>query len=615
MELFLSIIPRDDSIKICGIICIMQKLELLAPAKDYNTALAAINCGADAIYIGANKFGARQNASNSLDDIKKIIDYAHLFNVKVYVTLNTIVDDDELTECQKIIEKLYDIKTDAIIVQDFGILYLALENQIPPIVIHISTQADIRTPQKVKFFEDIGAKRVILARELSLDKIEKIRKNTNIELEHFVHGALCVCYSGQCYMSDYIGSRSANRGMCAQACRKQYSLVDGKGKVIAKNKYLLSLKDNNLSNHIDKLIKAGVMSFKIEGRLKDINYIKNNVLYYNNLLKSYPRTSYGKIVNEFSPNPNKTFNRGYCDDYLFNKKDNIYNFLTPKSTGEFIGDVISTNGNSFVVKTKEQLNPQDGLVIISGENISGCLVNKVEKIKEGYKVFPNKNINLKIKDKVYRNQDNLFNKTLENSKIQRKLEIDFEVYKNKLVVRDLNSNKVELEIESTEIAQNQEKMKQNYSVSLSKTSDSPYLARNIEFKDDELNFLPVSKINELRRNLLDKLSEKILLKYKVKKQKPINIAKYPVDEGDYKLNVHNSKAKEFYEACGCKVNEMSFESSTDKNKKEIMRTKHCLKRALLNCSNTDKLYLVDEKNVKYPLLFDCKNCEMVILSP
>ena len=257
----------------------MEKLELLAPAQNYETAIAAINCGADAIYIGAPKFGARVNAKNSLEDIKKVCNYAHLFNVKVYVTLNTILTNEELIECEKLIWELYEIQVDAIIIQDFGILQLSLEGKLPPIALHASTQCNIRDIEKVQFFEEIGLKRVILARELALTDIEKIRKNTNIQLEHFVHGALCVSYSGQCYMSAFIGGRSANRGECAQACRKKYSVVDKNGKTILKNQYLLSLKDNNLSNHLDKLIKAGVMSFKIEGRLKEENYVKTQFFF------------------------------------------------------------------------------------------------------------------------------------------------------------------------------------------------------------------------------------------------------------------------------------------------------------------------------------------------
>lgn len=593
----------------------MEKLELLAPAQNYACAVAAINCGADAIYIGAPDFGARKNASNSLDDIKKTVDYAHLFNVKVYVTLNTILNDDELIECEKLIKKLYDIKVDALIIQDFGILKLALENKLPPIVLHASTQCDNRTIEKIKFLEEVNFKRAILARELPLEDIEKIRKNTNIELEHFIHGALCVCYSGQCYMSYYIGKRSANKGECAQACRKKYSLVDKKGNYILKNRYLLSLKDNNLSKHLEKLIKAGVISFKIEGRLKDENYVKNIVLYYHNLLKNYPRISFGEVVEDFNPNPYKTFNRGYCDDYLFNRKDNIYNFVTPKSTGEYIGKVVSSNDKNFTIKTKEEINPQDGLCFVIQNELQGCLVNKVEKTKDGVKIFPNKKINLKKGDEVYRNIDVKFNKILENSKTKRKLKVDLVIDENKIILKDENNNKVELEYSYSELANNQEKMKENYIKALSKTQDSPYMIRKITFKASKLGFLPVSVLNELRREILEKLSEKILSNYKTKKQKPIDIAKYPLLEGDYHLNVHNNSACEFYELCGCKVKERSFESIEDYKNKELMRTKHCLRRATLGCKSSEELFLVDEKNLQYPLKFDCKNCEMVILAP
>jgi len=593
----------------------MEKLELLAPAQNYKTAIAAINCGADAIYIGAPKFGARINATNSLEDIKRVIDYAHLFNVKVYVTLNTIMSDDELSECEKLIWQLYEIQVDAIIFQDFGILQLSLDGKLPPIVLHASTQCDNRTLEKVQFFEEIGLKRVILARELSLNNIEKIKKNTNIQLEHFIHGALCVSYSGQCYMSAYIGKRSANRGECAQACRKKYSLVDKNGKIILKNQYLLSLKDNNLSSHLDKLIKAGVMSFKIEGRLKDENYVKNTVLYYHNLLKNYPRQSFGKVISDFIPNPDKTFNRGFCDDYLFDKKDNIYNFISPKSIGEYLGEIISFNDKCFVIKTKAEINSQDGLCFVVGGELIGCLVNNAEKTKDGIKVYPNKKHNLQKGIKVYRNSDIHFNKTLENSKTTRKLDVSFLIFENKIEVFDDFNNKVLLEYDFEEFANNQENMKQNFIKALSKTNDTPYLVKNIEFKTENIPFLPVSKINELRREILENLSEKILLKYKTKQQKPIDIAKFPFDEGDYHLNVHNSKAQEFYEICGCKIKENSFESIINHKNKELMRTRHCLKRASLGCKVQEELFLVDEKGVKYPLQFDCKDCEMVILSP
>lgn len=595
----------------------MQKLELLAPAKDINCALAAINCGADAIYIGAD-FSARRAAKNSVEDIEKIIKYAHIFNVKVYVALNTILNDDELKECEELIKKLYEIKVDALIIQDMGLLNLALFNKIPPIVLHISTQCDNRTLDKIKFFEDIGIKRVVLARELSIDDIKKIRKNTSLELECFVSGALCVCYSGLCYLSSYIGKRSANRGECAQACRKKYSLVDKNGNFIIKNKHLLSLKDNNLSSHIDKLIEAGVVSFKIEGRLKDENYIKNQTLYFSNILNKYDRTSFGKIIQDFIPDISKTFNRGFCDDYLFNKKDNIYNFNTPKSTGEEIGAVLYNSDDCFLIKTNKKLNPQDGLCIISDNEIQGCLVNKTEKTKEGYKIFANKKLNLKKGAKVFRNFDFEFNKILKTTKTTRKLEVDFVVKKDEIVIYDINKNKETIDISSFEEAKNYEKMKENYVKSLQKLQETPFIIKDITFDADGLKFIPVSKLNELRRELVEKLINKILSRYKTKTQKHLDIAQYPENKGDYRLNVHNKKAKEFYSMCNCEVIEGSFESLKEHKNKELMRTKHCLKKIFLGCDKKieDKsLFLVDEKGVKFPLSFDCKNCEMIINTP
>lgn len=592
-----------------------MKLELLAPAKDYSCAISAINCGADAIYIGAPNFGARKNAGNSIEDIKKITDYAHIFNVKVYVTLNTILADDELTKAQELIQKLYEIKVDALIIQDFSILQLSYENKLPPIVLHASTQCDNRTIEKVKFFEDIGLKRVILARELSIDTIQKIRKETNIELEHFIHGALCVSYSGQCYLSSYIGSRSANRGECAQACRKKYSLVNKKGEYILKNKYLLSLKDNNLSKHLDKLADAGVESFKIEGRLKDENYVKNTVLFYHNLLKKYPRKSFGKVISDFEANVEKTFNRSFCDDYLFNKKDNIYNFITPKSTGEYIGVVTTYNDKCFCINTKKELNAQDGLCFVLNDELTGCLINSAEKTKDGIKVYPNRKVPVFKGLKIYRNIDTAFNKILENSKTVRKLDVYFTVLSDKLIVKDENSTKVEIPLGSTQCANNKEKMKENFIKSLSKTSETPYFSKKVGFECDEIPFLPVSKINELRKQILEKLSEKILERYKTKKQKPVCLAQFPKEQGDYRLNIHNEKALEFCENCGCEVLEKSFESIDNHKNKELMRTRHCLKRASIGCDKKDELFLLDEKGVKYPLIFDCANCEMVVCAP
>ena len=289
--------------------------------------------------------------------------------------------------------------------------------------------------------------------------------------------------------------------------------------------------------------------------------------------------------------------------------------ITPKSMGEYLGNVISANDKCFVIKTKSEISPQDGICFISDTELLGCLVNSAEKTKEGIKIYPNKKIALQKGTKIYRNNDVQFNKILENSKTTRKLAVNFIVYDNKIEVFDDFNNKASLEFEYTEIANNQENMRQNFIKALSKTTDTPYLAENIEFKLEQLPFLPVSKINELRREILEQLSEKILSKYRTKKQKPVDIAKFPKDEGDYRLNVHNSKARMFYEMCDCKIEENSFESIKNHKNKELMRTRHCLRRALLGCKSQEELFLVDEKGAKYPLCFDCKNCEMVILAP
>ena len=299
---------------------------------------------------------------------------------------------------------------------------------------------------------------------------------------------------------------------------------------------------------------------------------------------------------------------------MFKKKDNIYNFSTPKSQGEYIGQVISANSDNFTIETKYSLSMQDGLCFIQNDELSGCLINKCEKIKGGYKVYPNKKLQLKQNQKIYRNIDTEFNKTLEHSHIMRKLSVKFTVYNQNIEVRDEFNNKVEL-IFSAEPAKNIESMKNNFKKSLSKTTDTPYFVENIDFKCDIMPFLAVSEINKLRNEILNKLSEKILSKYKVKKQKPVDIAQFPDKGGDYHLNVHNKSAKEFYELCNCKVSENSFESIKNHKGKELMRMRHCLRRAVCGCNDNRKLFLEDEKKVKYPLLFDCKNCEMAVLAP
>lgn len=577
----------------------MKRVELLAPAKDKETAIVAIECGADAVYIGAFKFGARQAVGNSLEDIKEVVDYAHKFYVKVHVTINTILTNDELLQAKKLICKLWEIGVDAIIVQDMGILKLAIDGEIPPILIHSSTQCDNRNLDKVKFFEELGVPRVILARELSVEQIKHICQNTSIEIETFIHGALCVSYSGQCYLSHYIGGRSANRGECAQACRKKYSLVDENGNIIAKNKYLLSMKDFNASKHLKNLIDAGVKSFKIEGRLKDKNYVKNVVSFYRKEIDKYAlKSSSGKIFTDFVPDVNKSFNRGFTD-YFLEKRKNCFNFETPKAVGEYLGKVTKVGKNWFEISKK--ISKQDGLYF-SGQ---GCLVNKVENGK----IYPNKMDRISVGVDIYRNFDAEFEKKLDNSKIKRRIGVKF-VYKNRILKAiDEDGNFVVMQINFDEKPKNIQKMLETFKNQLQKTGDSDFYVDKIEIEGD-LPFIQISKLNDIRRKILSDLMVERIRNYSRDVQKPLNYSKFPKGNLDYKSNIHNCKAKQFYENCDCNVCEFSAESGSCPN--ELMRTKHCLKFAFNMCKSPKKLYLLDEKGKKYPLKFDCQNCEMIL---
>ena len=586
-----------------------KQTELLAPAKDFETAVAAIECGADAVYIGAPAFGARQAASNSLEDVEKLVNYAHKFNVKVHVTLNTILRDDELSKAVELIEKLYNIGVDALIVQDMGLVNLAIKEKLPPIVLHMSTQCDNRSLDKVKFFESIGASRVILARELSLDTIREICKNTNLEIETFVHGALCVSYSGQCYLSYSIGGRSANRGECAQPCRKKYTLFDGDGNVIAKGKYLLSLKDFNASKYLSELVLAGVKSFKIEGRLKDKNYVKNVVLNYRKELdKISCKVSSGKVFTDFEPDVKKSFNRGFTT-YFLNKRERCFNFDSPKVKGEKIGKIKTSGIGWFEFENRfEGLNAQDGICYFEDSELKGCLLNKVNNGR----IFINKKVKIPSGTIVFRNFDSKFNDNLSTAKIKRRIGVNFEYSKGKITAIDENNNTASLKIDNLEISKNPQKMKDTFINQLQKTGESDFYSIGVKI-NSELPFMPISEINNLRRNLLDKLIEVRLQNYRREIQEPLQYAKFIKQDFDYRANVLNSEAKEFYEKCDCNILEPALESQGCFEGKELMRTKHCLKYAFDMCKSPKSLFLADEKGTKYKLKFDCKNCEMIII--
>lgn len=584
----------------------MNKTELLSPAKDKFTAIEAINCGADAIYIGASKFGARHNANNSLSDIKEVIEYAHKFWVKVYVTVNTILNDNELDDAVKLVKLLYEINADAVIIQDMGLLKRIAEEKIH-IPIHVSTQCDNRDIEKVKFFEKLNVSRVVLARELSLNQIKEIHKNApNIELEAFVHGALCVSYSGQCYLSQYIGGRSANRGECAQPCRKKYDVIDDKGNILLKDAYALCLKDFNASESLEEMSDNGILSFKIEGRLKSPEYVKNVTAYYREKLDEFSvKTSSGKSFYEFSPDVYKTFNRDYTNYFLKNREE-CYNYVSPKSRGKYIGKVKYSSDNYFVLDTNEQLSAQDGIVYITENKMFGFLINKID----GNKIYPNKNLKLRKGIKLYRNVDVEFEKQLKLP-IKRKIRIDVEILNSKIIITDEDCNKISSEIPKGEISQNQEKSNETFKKQLLKTGDSDFYIDKFSCNEN-LPFLPVSKINDLRRNLLDKLMTLRIKNYNKEKAKEINYTKYYKREVDYRANVHNKEAEKFYNKCGCIVIEKSLESKFPQRQIELMRTKHCIKYSIDMCQKNINLFLQDEHKVKYPLKFDCKKCEMII---
>lgn len=581
-----------------------METELLAPAKDKQTAIEAINCGADAVYIGAPRFGARKNVPNTLEDIKEVVDYAHKFWAKVFVTMNTILTDSELEEAVEIAKELSQIGVDALIIQDLGLLERLINLQFPLAPIHMSTQCDNYLPEKVKFFNEMGVSRVILARELSIEQIKEIHKeNPNLELEAFVHGALCVSMSGQCYLSQHIGGRSANRGECAQPCRKKYTVETTDGEVIKKDFYALCLKDFNASKCLDELKDAGICSFKIEGRLKDIGYVKNIVSFYRQKLGK--GCSSGRSIYPFEQNPEKSFNRGFTEYFLKGRTD-CFNQESPKSKGEYLGEVTNVKKDCFKLKTNKEIHPQDGIYYKN----DGFAVNK---ILNGF-IYPNKHVNLKIGDKLWRNLDIEFEKELEKP-VKRQISISINIANN-IEICDEDGVTIAKDSPTGEKANNPEKMKENFIKQFSKTGDSDFYINNIEI-NTELPFMPVSEINKLRRELLNELMQKRLETYQEKiqeKQKEMSYTEYFEKEVDYRANIHNSEAKEFYEKCGAKVLEPSFESKKPQRAVALMHCKHCIKYALNMCKSPENLVLKDEKGSVYPLKFDCKNCEMFVMS-
>lgn len=601
----------------------INKIELLAPAKNKETAVSAINAGADAVYVGYLKFGARSSAGNSIEDIKEIVDYAHIYDVKVYVTMNTILKNEEIKKAVDVINQLYEINVDGIIIQDMGLL----EFDLPPIPIIASTQCHNNTLEKVQFLEKTGFKRVILPREFSLDGIKKISKNTEVELESFVHGALCVSYSGQCYLSQAIGGRSANRGECAQPCRKKYSLKDANGNFIAKDKYLLSLKDLNLSKQLKELILAGITSFKIEGRLKDETYIKNVVSYYRQEIDKVLnelyliKSSVGESVIEFEPNPHKTFNRGYSTYFLNERTKDISAINHSKSIGEFIGTVIGISQSSFIID-KNILNVADGICFLDkNEELKGT---KIHKIENG-NIYPNSMAEIKKGIKIYRNYDYKFETKLLNSSIVRKIKIDIDIIQKEndflIKITDQKDCSTEIIIKNVyESANNSESAIKTLKKQFSKLGDTEFVANNISIDLKTVPFISISEINTIRRELIKNFQQKRKENYRKQLRKsPIETVNYPLTKLSFEANVYNDKAESFYKKRGVKKIEPAAEAQKTLANKRVMTAKHCLKYQFDLCPKQNKnqkfkepFILIDEYKKEYLLEFDCKDCEMHI---
>jgi len=601
------------------------EFELLVPANNKDIAIKAIKAGADAVYIGYSKYGARIQAGNSIENLIELIEFAHSYRAKVYITLNTILKDNEIKDIEKLIHRLYYIKADGIIIQDMGIL----ECDLPPIHVIASTQCHNNTLEKIQFLEKTGFKRVILPREITLQEIKEIHKNTKIELECFIHGALCMSYSGQCYLSYAIGGRSANRGECAQPCRKKYSLKDATGKYILRNKNILSLKDLNLSNHLEDLILSGITSFKIEGRLKNEAYVINTTAYYRQLLdkilysRDLNRSSQGISSYDFEPDIYKTFNRGYTNFNITGEKKDIGTVNYTSSLGEYIGIVQNVKKNYFSLKSNI-LNNGDGICFFDdNKELAGTNINKIE----GNLVFPSEIKGIKPGIKIYRNYNKNFDNKINNANITRKIPAEIKVRETQagyiFFLFDEEKNcAVHMIPLNAEKALNKEKAITTMKIQLSKSGNSEFNIEKTDIKLKNIPYLKVSVINEIRRILIERLKRirKKNYKYNFRDNK-IEIAEYPQKNLDYRANIYNEKAALFYKKRGAFIEEYALESQKSIQSREVMISKYCIKNQLGLCKKQspvkkypEPFVLIDEFNKEYLVEFNCKDCVMKIRS-
>lgn len=601
-----------------------RKIELLAPAKNLECGMAAIDHGADAVYIGAPKFGARAAAVNSLEDIAALVEYAHLYNVRIYVTVNTILKDEELKETEEMIRALYRVGVDALIVQDMGIAGL----ELPPIPLHASTQMDNRTAEKVRFLADAGFRQVVLARELSLREIGKIHEACpDVPLEIFVHGALCVSYSGQCYVSQACFGRSANRGECAQFCRLPFSLVDSNDRVIAKNKHLLSLKDLNQSEELEALLDAGASSFKIEGRLKDVSYVKNVTAAYRQKLdailarrKEYVRASSGSCRYAFNPQLDKSFSRGFTHYFLHGRTRDVFSFDTPKSLGEEMGTMKEARGNYLTVAGLKSFNNGDGVCYIDEQGkLQGFRINRVE----GNKLYPQEMPRIKPRTVLYRNFDQEFEKILARRSSERKMTVAIRLadtaFGFALTLTDEDDNRVTLSLpRAKEPARTPQE--ENLKTQLAKLGNTPFEAERVDIDFTENWFLPASVLADFRRQAIEKLiaARRINYRRELAVLRPTTHA-FPQTTLTYLGNVMNARAASFYAGHGVASIAPAFEQ-TPVEKAVLMFCKHCLRYSMGWCPvhqrerspYREPYYLVSTDGKRFRLEFDCRNCQMKV---
>ena len=587
----------------------MTPLELLAPAKNLACGIAAIDHGADAVYIGAPKFGARAAVGNSIDDVRQLCDYAHQFGAKIYVTLNTIVYDNELDEVHRLINQLAEIGVDAILVQDMGLLQFM---QDKPFEIHASTQTDNRTADKVRWLQKVGFSRAVLARELSADEIAEIHREVpDMELEVFVHGALCVSYSGICYASQHCFGRSANRGECAQFCRMRFSLVDADGEEIEHERYLLSLKDMNQSENLEKLIQAGAVSFKIEGRLKDVAYVKNVTAAYSELLNAfirkhkdeYCRASKGRCEYTFTPNLKRTFNRGYTTYFVNGRQPDIASFDTPKAVGEFVGKVKEIRHDSFNVAGTASFANGDGLCFLNADRqFEGFRANRVV----GNRIYPFKMpAGLRPGMALYRNNDQEFERILSKPSATRKIPVSISLR----AVDDgfeLSAGNAKVHF-AAEHQLAQKSPRENLVRQLSKLGDTIYECTQVDVPEDFNFFIPNSQLSDMRRQLIDAMGQ---IKRDVKRARVVGNP--GVSELSYQNNISNRQSAAFYGTDELSAYELKGGDGP------IMQCRHCLRYSLGYCVKRggkrptwrEPLSLVLGDGRRFRLEFDCQHCQM-----